>query len=1519
MIKMRKDIAFKIIAIMLTLQTLAGCGGAGGDGVARRIVVFHSWSPEDETYEGESFDKLMRDELAGEGIEAEIHHVFVDAMHYPTNFQEQTMQTALDSCRMEWHPELILVNDDPVMEWLLTHRDTDSLLKTTPIVFAGVSTMLHDSLTIYDNMTGYEEQIEIGRNVEMLCHVTGATEITIELDHTPFDERIRQKINEDLQASLRYIDNSDFHIDMGRGETGMSHGMTTVNIVSCAQPESNRGPADSAEVGKRHYLDAVMAAEKTRHLQVKRDIFSNTLIDQARTPQFTCIREGFRPERGLHKFVGGYFTDLPSQIADQVHYAARILRGERPSEMPRTLHTPKHYMDYDAMRAMGLRYSEYSGMYTIVGAPFMVRHPLLNTVLVVGGILLTMVAMVMLALMIYRWRRRSLQAIIEERRQEEKMHDLLFSSTNDTLWYFRNGLLHLTETFSEAFGLPSPVLSPLLIKEMVHPDSMAALSQLLDFRNQRGKKNIRLHVSPDNGRNWYWIEISYTATEHSALTGELYGILLNVDRKKRCEDMLQRARQKASELELKENFLANISHDLRTPLSAITGFSDILASNEVNMQPQEREDIRMQIHKNTEMILRMIDGVVQRAEVEIGDLQLCMAPTSVQTIVRESYLSNKVIAPSHLSFSIRQSEPDAIVNMDPTRMKQVLNNLLSNAFKFTIEGGVTLGWSLAPDDPDIVELYVEDTGIGITPSVQGRIFERFAKENESDRGTGLGLSISKKIVEAQEGQVGVTSEIGKGSRFYVRMKRCLETIIVGIITGAMAASCSVDAKQDGPAERSYSVIVAHSYDRGFKNYEEFDDEIRATLAEDHINAEITDVYLNLQDPTATGRDIFTGAIDSLRGTGRGADLILTEGDRTAHDIFNYAEEIEDFDSVHIVLGALHHPEWENIRGHQKIVGIADPYDYCTNINLAVELSGSNVVEIELDFFHQDSIIRSELREAINRPPYVDNTDFHIDAIRESDAQGAWRDSILVFAISAESPELNSSKPLTPQDGHRRLQRIYTNAWRYASLAVKKDLFSKSIVDKSGKPQFSLMKAGFADGDAHFLAGYFAGYRDVAHDIAHTGAMLLRGADARNLSGQKHQKQFYMDYKAMKMLGMDYSDYSDRFIIVGAPFRVAHQYLFNGAIVVCIMLGLLCLFGGVILILHWKENGEKRVLADVMHKAELRQLALHGAYSRPVTGEEDIVSTLATVEPGHSVVVTRVTKALDVVGSHRFDLYADADKTGTYRWWQLRFAVNYDRRGVKRTNGILIDIDDSKRKEAEMQKAMKLAEEAQRKETFLNTISHEIRTPLNAVVGFSDVLASSPLETFDRDELRLLTTTIKMNNMKLTSLIDDILMFSRLESGRMKFVMETITIKELMQQVSDMWRGNIPDGIDFSIHTSRPDLRVTADGQRAFYIVNQLIGNAIKFTNRGTISVDVACHYNDDEIEISVTDTGCGLARDKYGVAFDMFWKDNKFIPGLGLGLGLARRLADGMGGRLSVESREDDGSRFSLTLKRAVG
>lgn len=1483
----------------------------------KNVVVIHSWDSVGE--EAELFVESMKNDFRDQGINANIHHIYANMIRRPdTVFTRCDWPAYRDSIK-KWKPDVILLNDDPILEWVFKHRDLDSLFVTTPCVFAGVNVLSRGHLEHFPLMTGYEAVIDWGRNLELVQKYGNKQAMIIELDYNNHDNHLRSQLHKAMEDSLRYIDNSNFNIVKFDEQLLKSRyaGHLVVNTVSCAEPYMNRQNDETDSIAYVRTWNIIQKADKMMHMQVKWDIFSNSLVNCTNRPQFTAIREGFSMS-STPQFLCGYFTSTETQVKDQVGYAAQILNGQEPRMLPIGMHGCDYYMDWNAMQMMQpkMSYAVYSSKFNIVNAPIYLSNPLTFTLWVAGIMLIVAVIVWTVVSFMSRWKRKGQQNLLEELQYEDKILDLVFSNAKDTLWSIADGVIVFDQNFADYYGMEHHHVPLKEFAGMMHEDSKASFEFFMNYRKQRGKKTIRLHMSPDGGKSWYWFKMMYTATPETAESGELYGMMMNIDDKKKVEEQLEEAQLLASQVALKENFLANISHDLRTPLGAVTGFSSMLTVSGMTFEPGEREMYLEYIHQNTDMILNMIDSVMEKAQIETGDLEIIQKPVSVCKLVNDCYNTNRIIAPSHLAFYLDMDDPDVIVNIDMTRTKQVVNNFLSNAFKFTTEGSITLGWRYVEDTEGMIEVYVKDTGIGVPADKVDKIFDRYSKVNENDKGTGLGLNISKTIIEKQGGTIGVESEFGKGSKFFFRLMRfvqCVVLVLALCLGVLLPSSCG---KHDEKYDKPVKALVLHSYSRDYESYREFDETLKSTLLQEYASADVRDVYLGLENPTTPLEDIRNDARDSLFDRGWMPDVILIEGDRAAVDFFD--SNMKALANVPVVLGGIHHPEWDRIRSRRNVVVINDPIDYCANINLAVEMTGKSCVEIELDYFHQDSIIRDELTQSIARPPFVDNSDFHVRNFADPSFADKCKDSIIVMTLSAALPELNASVPMDKDVAFRHLGMLYTHSWKYPSLVVKRDVFSRSFVDMSGRPQFTAVKAGFADGSGSFLCGYFASYETVAKDMADVGVRLLNGDDLSSFVGLKHVKNFYMDYEAMKRLGLKYEDYSKHFIIVGAPQEVTMPFLSYLTWVLITIVFIVAIMSVMLIVYTWNNRTMRHLMASVKRRSDMRHMALSGSDSHTIRSEQGVKDIIACIHPDYAQEVPLMIQSISVKGVHKYEIYADVDKDGEYGWWQLRFVVvNEDgvengKESGKRVDGILINIDKTKKYEEELRKAMQLAEEARQKEDFMTTISHEIRTPLNAVVGFSDVLVSLPQDSFSAEELMQYDKVIKTNNAALSAMIENILMFSRIESGRIQYVKDDFNVSDMFKEIESEWVDLVPDGITFETLAMRKDIYMNNDRMRVKYIIGQLLSNAFKFTKTGNVSMGLHYSLNKDVATLYVSDSGIGVPKDKLEAVYDLFWKDDGFTQGLGLGLTVSRKLAEGMGLKLNFESKEDFGSNVSL-------
>jgi signal transduction histidine kinase len=231
---------------------------------------------------------------------------------------------------------------------------------------------------------------------------------------------------------------------------------------------------------------------------------------------------------------------------------------------------------------------------------------------------------------------------------------------------------------------------------------------------------------------------------------------------------------------LKSEFLAAMSHELRTPLNAIIGFSELMFYGRVAPDSAEHHEFLGDILTSSRHLLQLINDILDLATVEAGKLELRPEPIDVESTIAEvASLLRTLSLQKRIHVQVEADRSLEIVVLDPARFKQVLYNYLSNALKFTPEGG-RIVVRTGPEAADSFRLEVEDTGIGIAPDQLGRLFREFEQIDAGagrPPGTGLGLALTRKIVEAQGGTVGVSSRLGHGSVFHAVLPRRTAPIV----------------------------------------------------------------------------------------------------------------------------------------------------------------------------------------------------------------------------------------------------------------------------------------------------------------------------------------------------------------------------------------------------------------------------------------------------------------------------------------------------------------------------------------------------------------------------------------------------------------------------------------------------------------------------------------------------------------------------------------------------------------------
>ncbi|WP_300701648.1 ATP-binding protein [Bacteroides sp.] len=291
-----------------------------------------------------------------------------------------------------------------------------------------------------------------------------------------------------------------------------------------------------------------------------------------------------------------------------------------------------------------------------------------------------------------------------------------------------------------------------------------AYLDLIEGKCTKVREEYRVVNHSPEGVRMDWVEAQAVidSRDENGKPLSLIGSSLVITQRKKMEENLIAAKSKAEESnKLKSAFLANMSHEIRTPLNAIVGFSSLLPTVVESAEQKEYVNI---IENNNELLLQLIGDILDLSKIEAGTIEFIYTEFELNALMRELEKSLRLkVTYEEVILNFEQALPECYIRSEKNRLSQLVINMITNAIKFTDVGTIKFGYEVRGK---MLYFYIEDTGTGIPKDKQDEVFGRFVKLNSFAQGTGLGLSICKTIVEAMQGEIGLESEVGRGTKFW---------------------------------------------------------------------------------------------------------------------------------------------------------------------------------------------------------------------------------------------------------------------------------------------------------------------------------------------------------------------------------------------------------------------------------------------------------------------------------------------------------------------------------------------------------------------------------------------------------------------------------------------------------------------------------------------------------------------------------------------------------------------------------
>jgi len=714
------------------------------------------------------------------------------------------------------------------------------------------------------------------------------------------------------------------------------------------------------------------------------------------------------------------------------------------------------------------------------------------------------------------------------------------------------------------------------------------------------------------------------------------------------------------------------------------------------------------------------------------------------------------------------------------------------------------------------------------------------------------------------------------------------------------------------------IAVIHSYEESFPLYTEYNQLIVKNFTRNGIHPDIKFFYLDCENFNEQGEiQQISAFLDSIADWN--PDIILTNDDQATYSSLMTRHEL--MKTRPVVFSGVNYPNWELIKEYPNVTGFHDKIDILKNIEVAKELSHTIKTFTLLDSTFIDQKIRADILEqfegtdiisSLNIPPF--STQIH-----------DIKDKTFLNILSARGYIKSNNN-----------MRINTNfLWglskfnhQTAYLQLKYDFTTVTIANFYMTNRYSAIYEMFGCG-YNFRAGYMTTLPTQVKEAVDLATQLLNGAVPQTFPIRESAKNYVADWEVLKKIGFKRVEIPQKYQLINMPFNERHPVVWYAIIIITIIV-LVILFCWLTYLYLNELKMRRQVLCDLEEERESLALAIEGGNTFAWTIEHDMLQFKNTfgesalsknilseeefttfIHPEYRDKFHKHWQDIQQKGTHHLELLCNFN-TSDYQWWEFRSSTMTRKSGQHKTTGLILNINEYKKREQELIVARELAEKAELKQSFLANMSHEIRTPLNAIVGFSNILTSDP--NLEEEDKKVFIDTINTNSELLLKLINDILEISRIESGNLSFKFQKYSVNTLINEIYNTYRIIMPPHLQFLKETGEEQLYIYVDKNRLTQVLTNLLNNAEKFTSKGYIKLGYKYFPESEQVHIFVEDSGKGIPRSEQKMIFNRFYKHDEFAQGTGLGLSICQVIVEKLNGQIELWSEPGIGSRFTIIL-----